>query len=74
MQISNVIFLLRAFHYDIINIGQHIPAYLRMKDLGCHSAEASSSIFKPLRHPKIAICATRVMKLVFDSSSFFIQI
>jgi hypothetical protein len=52
----------------------NIPAYLRMKDSGCHSVEASSSIFKPLRHPKIAICATGVMKLVFGSSSFFIQI
>jgi hypothetical protein len=29
-----------------------------MKDLGCHSAEASSSILEPLRHPKIAIGAT----------------
>jgi hypothetical protein len=47
LQISNVIFLLRAFHYDIINIGQHISAYLGMKDLGCHSAEASSSILEP---------------------------
>jgi hypothetical protein len=55
---SNVIFLLRAFHYDIINIGQYIPAYLRMKDLGCHSAEASPSILEPLRHPKVAIGAT----------------
>jgi hypothetical protein len=31
---------------------------LRMNDLGCHSAEASSSILKPLRHPKVAIGAT----------------
>jgi hypothetical protein len=53
-----VIFLLRAFDNDIINIGQHISAYLGMKDLGCHSAEASSSILEPLRHPKIAIGAT----------------
>jgi hypothetical protein len=44
LQINNVILLLRAFNYDIINISQHIPAYLRMKDSGCHSAEASSSI------------------------------
>jgi hypothetical protein len=58
LQISNVIFLLRAFHYDIINIGQHISAYLGMKDLGCHSAEASSSILEPLGHPKVAIGAT----------------
>jgi hypothetical protein len=69
LQISNVIFLLRAFHYDIINIGQYIPAYLRMKDLGCHSAKASSSILKPPRHPKIAIGATRgyeaSLRLVF---------
>jgi hypothetical protein len=57
LQISNMIFLLRAFHYDIINIGQHISAYLRMKDLGCHSAEASFNILEPLRHSKIAICA-----------------
>jgi hypothetical protein len=58
LQISNVIFLLRAFHYDIINIGQYIPAYLRMKDLSYHPAEASSDIFEPLKHPKIAIGAT----------------
>jgi hypothetical protein len=58
LQISNVIFLLRAFHYDITNIGQHISAYLGMKDFGYHSAEASSSILEPLRHPKIAIGAT----------------
>jgi hypothetical protein len=58
LQISNVIFLLRAFHYDIINIGQHISAYLGMKDLGYHSGEASSNILEPLRHPKIAIGAT----------------
>jgi hypothetical protein len=42
-----VIFLLRAFNYNIINIGHHIPAYLRMKDSGCHSAEASSIILSP---------------------------
>jgi hypothetical protein len=47
LQISNVIFLLRAFNYDIINIGQHIPAYLRMKDSGCHSAETSSTFLSP---------------------------
>ena len=27
-----------------------------MKDLGRHPAETASSIFEPLRHPKIAIC------------------
>jgi hypothetical protein len=25
---SNIILLLRAFYYDVINISQHIPAYL----------------------------------------------
>jgi hypothetical protein len=73
-QISNVIFLLCAFHYDIINIGQYIPAYLRMKDLGCHSAEASSSIFKPLRHPKIAIGTTRGYEASLRLVFIFIQI
>jgi hypothetical protein len=58
LQISNVVFLLRALHYDIINVGHHISAYLGMKDLGCHSAEASSSILDPLMHPKISIGAT----------------
>ena len=51
-------FLLRAFHYDIINIGQYISAYFRMKDLDCHSAKTSSSILEPLRHPKVAIGVT----------------
>jgi hypothetical protein len=51
-------FLLRAFYYDVINISQHIPAYLRVKDLGYHSAEASSIIHEPLRHPKVAISTT----------------
>jgi hypothetical protein len=32
---------------------------LRVKNFGSHSAEASSSILEPLRHPKIAIGATR---------------
>jgi hypothetical protein len=54
-----MILLLRALYNDVINISQHIPAYLRVKDLGCHSAEASSSILEPLRHPKVAISATR---------------
>jgi hypothetical protein len=58
LQVSNVILLLRAFYYNVINISQHIPAYLRVKDLGCHSSEASSSILEPLRHPKIAISTT----------------
>jgi hypothetical protein len=31
---------------------------LRMKDLCCHSAEASSSVLEPLRHPKVTICTT----------------
>jgi hypothetical protein len=30
-----------------------------MKNLGCHPAEASSSILEPLRHPKITIYTTR---------------
>jgi hypothetical protein len=54
-----MILLLRAFYYDVINISQHIPAYLRVKDLGCHSVEASSSILEPLRHPKVAISSTQ---------------
>jgi hypothetical protein len=43
------------FYYDIIDICQHIPANLGVKNLGGHSAEASSSILEPLRHPKITI-------------------
>jgi hypothetical protein len=62
-------FVVLHFHYDIINIGQHISAYLGMKDLGCHSAEASSSILEPLRHPKIVIGATGIyeasLRLIF---------
>jgi hypothetical protein len=50
--------LLRAFYYDVINISQHIPIYLRVKDLGCHPAEASSNILEPLRHPKVALSTT----------------
>jgi hypothetical protein len=54
-----MIFLLRALYYDVINISQYIPANLRVKNLGSHSVEASSSILEPLRHPKVAIGATR---------------
>jgi hypothetical protein len=37
-----------------------------------HSAEAPTSILKPLRHSKIAISSTGVMKLVFGPCSFLI--
>ena len=50
-----MILLLRASHNDIINIGQDISAQLRPQHLGCHSAEASTSILEPLMHPKIAV-------------------
>jgi hypothetical protein len=54
-----MVFLLCAFYYDIINICQHISANLGVKTFGSHYAEDSSSILEPLRHPKIAIGATR---------------
>jgi hypothetical protein len=59
LQISNVIFLLRAFYYDIINICQHILANLGVEDFGSHPAEASSSVLEPLGHPKVAVGSTR---------------
>jgi hypothetical protein len=59
LQVGNMILLFHAFYYDVINISQHIPAYLRVKNLGCHSAEASSGILEPLRHPKVTISTTR---------------
>jgi hypothetical protein len=52
----------------------NILAYLIMKDLGCHFAEASSSILEPLRHPKVTISTTGSYEACFGSSSFFIQI
>jgi hypothetical protein len=52
-------FLLHAFHYDVIDICQNIPANLRAENFGSHSAEASSSILEPLRHPKVAVSPTR---------------
>jgi hypothetical protein len=55
LQISNMVFLLCALYYDIINICQHISANLGVKDFGSHPAEASSSILKPLGHPKVTI-------------------
>jgi hypothetical protein len=54
-----VIFLLRAFHYDVIDLCQNIYANLRAKDFGSHSVEASSSILEPLRHPNVAVGPTR---------------
>jgi hypothetical protein len=53
-----VIFLLRDFYYDTINICQHIPANLGVKDFGSHSAEASSSVLEPLGHPKVTVGST----------------
>jgi hypothetical protein len=55
LQVSNMIFLFRAFYYDVIDVSQHIPAYLRVKDLSYHSAKASSSILEPPGHPKVTI-------------------
>jgi hypothetical protein len=54
-----VIFLLRAFHYDVIDICQNIPANLRAKDFGRHFAKASSGILEPLGHSKVAVGPTR---------------
>ena len=51
-------FLLRAFHYDVIDIYQNIPANLRAENLGSHYVEASFSILEPLRHPKVTIYTT----------------
>jgi hypothetical protein len=59
LQISDMVFLLCAFYYNIINICQHIYANLGVENFGSHSTEASSSILEPLRHPKVAIGATR---------------
>ena len=59
LQISNVIFLLRAFDYDIINICQHISANLGVKNFGSHPTEASSNILDPLGQPKVTIGPTR---------------
>jgi hypothetical protein len=70
LQIGYMIFLLRALYYDVIDISQYIPANLRVKNLGSHSAEASSSILEPPRHPKVEYVPLGVMKLVFGSSSF----
>jgi hypothetical protein len=53
-----VIFLLRDFYNDIINICQHILANLGVKNLGSHPAEASSSVLEPLGHPKVAVSST----------------
>jgi hypothetical protein len=51
-----VIFLLRAFDYDIISICQHILANLGVENFDSHPAEASSSILEPLRHPEVVVC------------------
>ena len=60
-----MIFLLRALYYDVINISQYIPTNLRVKNLGSHSAEASSSILEPLRHPKVTIGTTKSYESCF---------
>jgi hypothetical protein len=64
-----VVFLLCAFYYDVIEVCQNIPANLRAKDFGSHSAEASSSILEPLGHPKVAVGPTRgyeaCLRLIF---------
>jgi hypothetical protein len=57
-----MVFLFCALYYDIIDICQHISANLGVKNFGSHSAEASSSILEPLRHPKITIGPTRSYK------------
>jgi hypothetical protein len=65
----DLIFLLRAFHYDVIDICQNIPANLRTKDFSSHSTEASSGILEPLGHPKVAVGPTRgyeaCLRLIF---------
>ena len=73
MQISNVVFLLRTFDYDIINICQNIPANLSAENLGSHPVEAYSSILEPLRHPKIAISSTGGYEACFGLIFFFHQ-
>jgi hypothetical protein len=65
LQVGNVIFLLRSFYYDIIDICQNIAANLRAEDFGSHSAEACSSILEPLGHPKVAVSSTRGYKACF---------
>jgi hypothetical protein len=60
-----VIFLLRAFYYDVINICQNIPANLRAEDFGSHSVEASSNILEPLEHPKVALSYARGYEAYF---------
>jgi hypothetical protein len=59
LEVLDVTLLLRASYNDIINIGQDISAKLCAQHLCCHPTEASASIIEPLRHPKIAISATR---------------
>jgi hypothetical protein len=58
-QSRNLPFFTPKTHFSGFNFRPAcISAYLRMKDLGCHSAEASSIILEPLTHPKITIGAT----------------
>jgi hypothetical protein len=60
-----VIFLLRAFYYDIIDICQDTTANLRDEDFGGHSAKASSGILEPLGHPKVVVSPTRGYEAYF---------
>jgi hypothetical protein len=64
-----MIFLLRAFYNDVIDICQDIPVNLRAKESRGHSIEASSNILEPLGHPKVAIGPTRgyeaCLRLIF---------
>jgi hypothetical protein len=74
LAISNVIFLLHAFYYDIINICLYILANLGVENFGSHPVEASSSILEPLRHPKVAVCPTGGYESCLGLIFFFIQI
>jgi hypothetical protein len=58
-QVGDVRLFLVGCNYDVIDIGQYIPAYLVLQCCLRHSIESGACIAQTLRHSHIVICAKR---------------
>jgi hypothetical protein len=56
-QVRDVRLFLLACDYDVVDIGQHISAYLVLQCCIRHSTKHGTCVAQPLRHSHIAICA-----------------
>jgi hypothetical protein len=56
-QVGDVRLFLLACKYDVVDIGQYIPAYLVLQRCLRHSTKCGARVALFLRHSHVAICA-----------------